>query len=237
MKDEMKDALSKAFYAPEPENKKVFLKNIRPREVSTMEMLLQQVKYIRHSVWFFALLIVGLALLGSWIRLDETDELIPVLMPFMASISVFETRRSKKYGMSELELVTRFSLRSVIFARMTALGLLYLLVLGIISPVIATAFDEKILLIARRIIIPYLITMSVSLQVERSAWGRKMEYASLAIAIFVSVSISWIRSYDPIMIQRYVKVIENWGVLIVLILAAITVFEQWRTINDVEEYA
>ena len=44
MKNELKDALNIAFYAPEPKNKQEFLKNIRPREVSILEMLLQQVR-------------------------------------------------------------------------------------------------------------------------------------------------------------------------------------------------
>ena len=237
MKNDWKESLKVAFDAPEPRNKKDFFKNIRPREVSTPQMLLQQVQYIRGSAWIFALMIIIFALFGSWKQMEETEELIPVIMPFLAAVSVLETRRSKKYGMIELEMVTRFSLRSVILARMLALGLVYLFILCVISPVIAAAFGGKVLLTAMHILIPYLITMSVSLQVERSTWGRKLDYASLAIATVMAVSMIWIKNTDSALILGYTKVIESWGVLIVLVLVGITVFEQWKTINDVEELA
>ena len=48
MKDDMEKLLSDAFYAPEPKNKQAFLKNIRPREISTFEMILQQ---FRQALW------------------------------------------------------------------------------------------------------------------------------------------------------------------------------------------
>ena len=237
MKNELKDALKDAFYAPEPRNKKAFLKSIRAREVSMVEMLVQQVKYIRTSVWIFALAVIFFALFGSWRQIEETKELIPVIMPFLAAGSVLETRRSKKYGMIELEMVTRFSLRSVLFARMLVLGLLYLIILSIISPVIAVTFGGETIITAINIVLPYLITMCICLQVERSSFGRKLEYASLAVATFISVFMIWIKNYDFGLVHGSMELIENWGVLIVLILATVTVYEQWKTINYVEEFA
>lgn len=237
MKNEMKDVLKDAFYAPEPKNKKTFLKTIRPREVSTVEMLVQQVRYIRISVWIFALGITTFALFGSWMQMEETKELIPVIMPFLAAVSVLETRRSKKYGMIELEMATRFSLRSVIFARMLVLGLLYIIVLGIISPVIAVSFGGQTIITAINIVLPYLITMSICLQVERSSLGRKLEYASFAISTFIAVLMIWIKNYDFGLVHGTMELIENWGVLIVLMSAVVTVYEQWKTLNYVEEFA
>ena len=237
MKNELKDALNIAFYAPEPKNKQAFLKNIRPREVSTLEMLLQQVRYIRLYIWAVSLAFIAFALIGSWLQLSETDELIPVLMPFLAVVSVLENRRSKKYGMTELEMATRFSLRSVIFARMIILGMVFLLILVITAPVIATAFGGETLVTAIHMLIPYLITMIISLQVERSSLGRKLEYGSLSVAALIAVSMIWMRNLDTALINRYAQIIRNWGFLIVIILAAVTVYEQWRTLRGVEEFA
>ena len=237
MKNELKDALNIAFYAPEPKNKQEFLKNIRPREVSTLEMLLQQVRYIRLSVWAISLAFIAFALIGSWMQLPETDELIPVLMPFLAVVSVLENRRSKKFGMTELEMVTRFSLRSVIFARMIILGVAFLLILVITAPVVATAFGGEIIVTAVHMLIPYLLTMIISLQVERSSLGRKLEYGSLSVAALIAVSMIWMRNLDTALINRYAQIIRNWGFLIVIILAAVTVYEQWRTLRGVEEFA
>jgi hypothetical protein len=237
MKNELKDALNTAFSAPEPRNKQAFLESIRPREVGTVEMLIQQARYIRTSVWLFALAIIAFALFGSWMQMEETKDLIPEIMPFLAAVSVLETRRSKKYGMIELEMVTRFSLRSVIFARMLVLGLLYLIILGITSPVIAVSFGGETIITAIQIVLPYLITMSICLQVERSSLGRKLEYASLAVATLVSAFMIWVKTYDFGLVSGSMELIENWGVLIVLSLTAVTVYEQWKTISNVEELA
>lgn len=236
MKDNWKEVLKDAFSVPEPENKKAFLKNIRPREISNAEMMLLQVRYIRASVWVSALLIIALAILGSFMKLEGTQDLISVTMPFLAAVSVLETGRSRKYAMTEIEMATRFSLRSVIFARMAVLGIVYMLILCVASPVIAMAFGGKALLIAIHILIPYLITMSISLQVERSALGRRTGYTSLGVAALTSLFMVWIKNYDPKIVQNYAAVIESRGGVLILLLAAITVFEQWKTINNMEEF-
>lgn len=237
MKNELKDALNVAFYAPEPKNKQLFLKKIRPREVSTSEMLLQQVRYIRISVWFISIAFIAFAFIGSWMQIPEADELFPVLMPFLAVVSVLENRRSKKYGMSELEMVTRFSLRSVILARMIILGAAFLFTLVITSPVIATAFGGETIVTAMHMLIPYLTTMTISLQVERSNLGRKLEYGSMAIAAIISVFMIWIKNVDVTFVRHYSEIIRSWGVLITIILVGVTVFEQWKTLEGVEELA
>ena len=237
MKNELKDALNVAFYAPNPRNKQAFLKKLRPREVGMIEMLFQQVRYIRVSVWVLSAAIIALAILGSWMSREETGELIPVIMPLMAAVSILENNRSRKYGMSELEMVTRFSLRSVIFARMLILGLALLLMIAITSPILVMAFGGEILITAMHMLIPYLVTMTICLQVERSIWGRRLEYGTLAIAMLITALMVWIRNYDMALVNGYMEMVKNWGVLIVLILAALTVFEQWRTLNSVEELA
>ena len=237
MKNELKDALNAAFYAPEAKNKETFLKNLRPREVSTIQMLFQQVRYIRGYVWIFAAAIIVFALVSSWKDLQDTEALVPVIMPFIAAVSVLENRRSGKYGMTELEMVTRFSLKSVIFARMLIMGITFLIILAVTSPIIATAFGGEMIVTAMHILIPYMLTMSLCLQMERSILGRKLEYGSLAVAALISVFMIWIKSYNMDLVNSYIEMIRNWGVLIVLILAALTVFEQWRTLNSVEELA
>ncbi len=237
MKNELKDALNMAFYAPEPKNKQVFLKNLRPREVGMIEMLFQQVRYIRVSVWILTAAIIALTILGAWMKRGETGELISVIMPFLAAVSVLENNRSRKYGMSELEMVTRFSLRSVIFARMLILGLAFLFMIAITSPILVMAFGGEMLVTAMHMLIPYLVTMTISLQIERSIWGRRLEYGTLAIAMLITALMVWIRDYDMSLVNGYMEMVKSWGVLIVLVLAVITVFEQWRTIECVEELA
>ncbi len=237
MKEDWKNLLVDEFQAPQPKHKKEFLRNLRAREVSMPEMLVQQVAYVRLTTWLFALALVVIAIVGSLMRAETTVNVLTMLMPFFAALAVLESMRSERYGMAELEKTTRFSLRSVVMARMTILGIVSFLILCITSPMIAVAFDAGTVLTAVRIVIPYLITMSISLLAERSPLGRKAGYASLAIASGVSIIIYWIDNYEPSVAAGYLGVIDGWGILIALGLAAFTVMEQWKTINGVEAFA
>lgn len=237
MKKEMKDLLGDAFDAPKPKNKKDFLRNIRPREVSILEMLLQQAAYIRIPVWLFAIVIVVFAIGGSLLKMKTTASIITMIMPYSAAIAVMETKRSVRCDMTELEMATRFSLRSVVFARMTVLGIVSFMIICIASPVIAIAFQNGTLLMAMRILIPYFITMIISLQVERRTIGRRTGYASLAIATIMAILIYWFTYFEPIIVIRYLGLIESWGVFITAGLLALMIEEQWKTIKNVEAFA
>ena len=237
MKNEWEKQLNKAFYIPEPKRKAEFLKNIRAREVNTIEMLWQQTSYIRISVWLFAAAIVAFAIGGSLLKVEGTKSFITMIMPFTAAAAVLETKRSQKYNMTELEMATRFSLRSVVFARMIVLGIVALFILCVSSPVIAVAFDGKIILIAIHILIPYLVTMIISLQLERSAIGRRTGYLSLAVAGAVAAIVYWASNFELGIVAFYAVVIESWGIFIVIALLVLTIIEQWKTINNVEAFA
>lgn len=237
MRNELKDILRDAFYAPEPENKKDFLRNIRPREVSVSELLLQQVSYIGAPVWLFEAVIIIFAIGGSLMMVETTESIITMAMPFTASIAVIEAKRSKRCGMTELEMATRFSLRTVVFARMMILGVVSVIILCVASPVIAAAFNGTVLLTGVHILIPYLITMIISLRVERSALGRRTGYSSLAVAGLVAVIFYWLSNFEPEMTLYYLSVIESWGILIAVILLTMTIAEQWKTINNLEAFA
>ena len=237
MRSEYKELLNEAFSAPEPSGKKGFLKNIRPREVSLFGMIRQQAGYIRVTVWLFAAFIVAVAIAGSVLGLESTASAVTMLVPFTAAVSVIESNRSRRFGMTELEMVTRFSLRSVVLARMTLLGAAALAVLLIISPVLASAAGEGVVLTAVRMVIPYLLTMSISLPLERSALGRKTDLCSLAVATLVTVVIYWVSNYAEGVFTGYLNVVRNRGLLITLGLLALTVTEQWKTIKKVEAFS
>ncbi len=237
MKNEWKKHLQEAFFIPQPTRKAVFLSHIRSREINTIEMLRQQMAYIRGSVWLFAAVIIAFAVGGSLLKAEGTERLISMIMPFSAAAAVLETKRSGKYKMTELEMATRFSLRSVLFARMIVLGIAALTILCVSSPVIAMAFDGKIILTAIHILIPYLVTMIISLRLERSVLGRKTGYLSLAVAGAVTAIVYTTGHFKPELVTYYGKVIEGWGGFIVIVLLTLTILEQWKIINNVEVFA
>lgn len=237
MKKDMKTLLSKAFEAPTPTGKQAFLKNIRPREVSMTAFVWQQVSYIRLSVWIFAVAVIALVIAGSLLHLDRIENIMVYIMPFTAAISVLETKRSSRFNMSEIEMVTRFSLRSVIFARMIVFGILSFIMLCISVPVICLSFKTNIFITGIRSLIPYLLTMIISLLLERSVIGRKSGYLSLVVASLIMLVTFWINHFNPAVIIKYTSFLETWGLLTVSALIALTLFEQWKTIKNVEVLA
>ncbi|MCR5476965.1 MAG: hypothetical protein K6E92_05005 [Lachnospiraceae bacterium] len=236
-KDDLDTLLREAFAAPEPAGREAFLKTLRPREVSTIQMLRQQAAYIRVPVWLFAALTVVLAVVGSSMHLEETVRLMVMLMPFTAALCVLETKRSERFGMSELEMATRYSLRSVVLSRMIVLGILSALVLCICAPVLAAAFGGGVLPVGTRILIPYLVTMSASLAVERSPLGRKNGLLSPGIALVVASLSFLFGSYSPLLVLRYLEVLRGFGLPIAAFFLLLTVYEQWKTIKSVEAFA
>ena len=64
------------------------------------------------------------------------------VVPFLVMLSVTESMRSYRYGMEELELSARFSLKSIVMARMLMLGIGNLAVLIAIAGVLG---DDQLL--------------------------------------------------------------------------------------------
>ncbi len=236
-KKELKAMLNDAFYAPEPEEKQKFLMTLRPREITMAEMLLKQIPYIRIWTWIVFLAIVAVAIFGSAFGIGMTEDIVTMIMPFSVAVAMVEVGRSRKYNMAELEMSTRFSLRSVVFARMVILGIVSIIILAISSPVIAGTFGGKALQVAVRVLIPYLITMIICLRVERSTLGRGNGYISVVIAGAMALFISCADSYTPAIITCYRELLADWGLLMVIALFAIAFYEQWKTVKTMEAFA
>ena len=237
MDRELKNRLAISFHAPEPERKESFIRNLRPREIGIPEMIITQIPYIRLPIWLFSLLIVAVAIGGSVLGMEDTEFQITILLPFNAALAILEAHRSRRYGMSELEMATRFSLRSVVFARLVILGIVSGIVLCVSSPVIAVSFGRSTVSTAIRILIPYLITMMISLIIERSSLGRTHGYSSFVIAGVSLTLIAWVYNCAPVILDGYEEFISVWGLPAVIILLALTFAEQWKTVKNVEAFA
>ena len=237
MNKEMKRLLKEAYEPPKPLNKERFLKSVRPESVSLGRFVCRQVMYIRKTVWLFMIALVCVVVLGVSLGIQNTERTLMMLMPFMAAIAVMESIRSKRFNMTELEMVTRFSLKSVIFARMTILGIAALMILCIASPLIALSFGGETVMTAVRVAIPYLLAMVLSLLAERSPLGKMTEYSSLAIAAMISFTVFLSDSINPAVVSAVIKTVERYGILIALVLLVLTVYEQYRIIKNAEAFA
>ncbi|MCR5160360.1 MAG: hypothetical protein K6C06_01200 [Lachnospiraceae bacterium] len=113
--------------SPQPEEKTEFFKSVkeqgllngRPAVMSHGEFLAGQILYIEKRVWLLSgILLVFLA----WICFQNPGSYPFALTPLLAAGILAETGRSFRWKMTELEHAARFSLRSVVLARMFLVG-------------------------------------------------------------------------------------------------------------------
>ena len=176
---------------PDPAKKEEFLKNVmagqlsRTARITLDRMLLIQVKYIRKTAWLAALMIL---LAAALITKGSPDSVIQIsaLTPLLAFVTEIETRRSYAYGMAELEMTTAFSLRSIRYARFMILGLFDLAVLSGISLLIRKYIAISAMLTLSCLLLPFLLTMTGALLLERTAFGRSHPYGSGVLALLIA---------------------------------------------------
>lgn len=176
---------------PDPAKKEAFLKNVmtgqitRTTKMTLDRMLLIQIKYIRKTAWLAALMIL---LAAALITKGSPDSVIQIaaLTPLLAFITEIETRRSYAYGMAELEMTTSFSLRSIRYARFLILGLLDLSVLTGLALFIRKYITISAMLTLSCLLLPFLLTMTGALLLERTTFGRSHPYGSGVLALLIA---------------------------------------------------
>ena len=177
---------------PNPAKKEAFLKNVmtgqitRATKITLDRMLLIQIKYIRKTAWLAALMIL---LAAALITKGSPDSVLQIaaLTPLLAFVTEIETRRSYAYGMAELEMTTPFSLRSIRYARFMILGLFDMAVLAGVSLLIRKYVAMSVLLTLACLLLPFLLTMTGALLLERTTYGRSHPLGSGVLALLIAV--------------------------------------------------
>ena len=188
MNRQFKQALADAFHAPPPTRKAAFLKQHRRRELSRWELITQQVRYIRWWIWILSLAVSGFILMTATLSAESTPWYIAALTPFLALLVITENGRAQLYQMEELELACRMSRRSVILARMVALGLFHLVLFGLLTPLLAVWSTVEAVQAGVYLLTPYLLTSALGMELTRRIRGREGLLACGAVTAAISVS-------------------------------------------------
>ena len=188
MNRQFKQALADAFHAPPPTRKAAFLKRHRRRELSRWELITQQVRYIRWWVWLLSLAVSGFILMTVTLSAESTPWYIAALTPFLALLVITENGRAQLYQMEELELACRMSRRSVILARMVALGLFHLVLFSLLTPLLAVWSTIEVVQVGVYLLTPYLLTSALGMELTRCIRGREGLLACGAVTAAISVS-------------------------------------------------
>lgn len=232
MKRNFKAELSYAFEAPEPLRKKEFLKGLQKPRISMYEFIISQIGYIRSWTWCVSALVFCLSLGGTVLLPAEVLWPISALTPLLALTIVTECGRSESYEMEELEMATRFSLKSVVIARLGILGVENLLFLFLMIPVGIWRHEFSPMRMGLYILTPYLLTTFTGLYIMRKFRGLEAALICAGIAGIVSFSLLLFQYSYPQVYQN-----ENlvWWAVAALLLCAGVVKQTWQMINRTEE--
>lgn len=232
MNRKWKEALKNAYKIPEPIHKTEFLRQIRRSEISTCSFMLSQVAYIQKWVIILSVLTFVASVPGGSVLKRDTIWVLSAWMPFIALSAVTQTARSEVYKMAELEMVSRFSLKSVMLARMGIIGLLHLLLLMLLLPLLCYYSAYSIWQVGVYLLVPYLLTTVLGLEAGRRVKDRDSLYVSIGVAFFVSIMNLVMKTLIPLFYQKQLFV---WWVIILLFLIIKSVKEYQSMIKQTEE--
>ncbi len=232
MNRKMREALREAFEVPAPAHRQDFFENIPQGRVSLISFMLSQAGYIRKRVFVISLFPVLLSLAGTCFLDFDMMWVISAFMPFLALSAVTENFRSAVYGMEELEMSARFSLKSVVLARMGILGVLHLVLLCLLMPLacvhsIFTAAQTGVYLL-----ISYLLADVMGLWILRNLRGKEGLYACVGAAVCIS-------SFYSLLRVRLARLLYRsgfaWAAVLLIILLILCVSEMKKMVRQTEE--
>lgn len=230
MKQSFKKDLLQAFEAPPPLHKKEFLQKLESPGISLASFILLQAGYIRKWVWSVSALVFMLSLTGSMLLSLDMLWVISALAPQLALTVLSESGRSENYGMAELELATRFSLRSVLFARSGILGIGNLALLLLLTPFGLRNNEAGPLQAGLYIITPFLLTSFIGLWIVRRFRKPETMYFCAGIAACVSIFVFLFHMTVPQICQKDHMI---WWMIGMLLLCIGTIFQYCRIINNI----
>lgn len=159
--------------SPQPEKKREFFQHLKEQKalnrrftvMSQGEFLAGQLLYVGKWVWILS----GILLLFiTWICSRHPGNYPFALTPLLAAGILLETRRSFRWKMAELEYAARFSLRSVVLARMFLVGAADTMGLLIVILIVRPFFPYSLIRMFLYMMVPYLTASWLGALYERT---------------------------------------------------------------------
>lgn len=227
MDRKLKQELSEYFEAPKPEKKRAFVRQFGLQKINMPYMVFMQARYISKWVWLLSALVCGLTVYVAANAEIKYVGAIFACIPFLVMVSVTESTRSYRYGMEELELSARFSLKSIVMARMVMLGLGNLAVLACTLLLLGDMGQVN----AVYVIAPYFLTAGGGLCIVRKMRGNEGAFLCFGLAALVSA----MQIYLPWQFESLFEPQNTWIWAVVCGLGFVaTIREGYRTIRMAE---
>lgn len=230
MKRKLKEELELYFEAPKPKNKRSFVRQYGLPQIDLFRLVGMQAGYISKWVWIFSAALCVLTYMVAEIADPKYVSAVLAFIPFLVMLSVTESIRSYRYGMEELELAARFSLKSIVMARMVLLGICNMVVLVCLMFWLGNKAQMNVLYIMT----PYFLTAGGGLFIARNVRGNESTFLCFVVAALVcllELYLPW--QFAVLFTPEYV-----WMWLIICIFAVgATGRESYRMIRMTEDLA
>ena len=235
MDNKLKRNIQKAFEAPRPnrQEKARFLRALPGPRISMSRFILVQASYMRKMTLVFSVLLLLPAVIGANYISENTLWIVSAFVPILGLLAVAESTRSTMYGMSEFEMSTRFSLKSVVMARMSVLGVLDFIVLVCAIPLCYTGSGFSLLQTGLYLLVPYMLTVNISLWIIRRFQGQETVYVCMSVAALIGGANVGLHFITDLIYQN--AYIVWWFILSVLLFAGMA-HEIYLAIKQTEEY-
>ena len=182
MKNSELKRLIKSAYSIEASRKNEFIKNYQRRELNYRELLRVQLQYMGAQL----MAICGYALamlLGSLANIDvKLAKIVAVLAPLAALFALTGLGKSEKYGMEEIEMSSRFSLRTIMIIRLAIIGIAGLAIMLAASCALSAVTGMNLFVSFAAAGVPYLITTFLCMLLIRRWHSPKNIYGCVVIA-------------------------------------------------------
>lgn len=254
-KQMIRQELKEIYKAPEPAKKRQFIEQYKKRKeertvrtvshtgkeeaggrdetfswepLSVFHMLAVQCTYLTKWVWVVTAAVLALSFYAGTRLPSENWWVACACVPFLGMTAITAGFRSQTWGMAELEQASRFSLRSIVAARIGILGTGNLLCLFVLCLRPDTAGGRQMLFL----LVPYLFTSFGCLAVTRRLKGREGIYASAGVASVVSCMEVVLHGIFAWMTEvRY----TGWWLAAAGVMLALAVREFGKTMTRMEE--
>ena len=177
--------LIKNAYGIEASRKDEFIKKYRQRELNCGELLCMQLQYMGAQLTAIGGYALAM-LLGTLTDIDaDLAKVFAVLAPLAALFALTGLGKSRKYGMEEIEMSSRFSLRTIKIIRLAIIGFAGLAVMLAASCALKAVTGMSLFVSFAAAGVPYLVTTFLCMLLIRRWHSPKNIYGCVVIAACV----------------------------------------------------
>ena len=232
MKADLKKALQEAFEAPAPVRREAFLRTVPAAQIGHMRFMITQIGYIKKWTWAVSAVSFVIALNVALSIGKDTLWILSAIVPFIALAFTTENAKSAAYDREELETASRFSLRSVMLARMGILGFFHMILLCLFILLCRRGSTYTFLQTGVYLTVPYLLTTTLGLTAVRRIHGRESMYVCMGIAVLVSAFHMILTGSVRLL---YHEKYFSWWVMAFIALFVLMIAECHKIMNRMEE--